>query len=91
MNINKNLHFKGLGGLEQLRKFDRAIGDREMSLFADASITLNRATLDKMENEDLDRTLDRFIIELSPYFYQYGCKQVLEWLIHKYQVSFLHD
>ncbi|KAI6182851.1 hypothetical protein M3Y97_00425200 [Aphelenchoides bicaudatus] len=76
----------GLSGLEQLRKLDRSLVDYEEKLFGPSSIALNRAMLSKDENEELDESLERMIIYLSPYFNHQGCKQVLEWLIHKYHI-----
>jgi U3 small nucleolar RNA-associated protein 10 len=77
----------GLSGLEQLRKVDRSLADYEEKLFDQSSIVLNRAILSKQENDELNESLERMIIYLSPYFNHQGCKQVLEWLIHKYHVS----
>lgn len=81
----------GLAGLEQLRKFDRAFADYEPRLFDPAAVSLNRAVLSKEEDEALNESLNRIIVYLSPYFHHNGCKQVLEWLIHKYHVRSLQD
>jgi hypothetical protein len=78
----------GLSGLEQLRKVDRSLADYEEKLFDMSAIVLNRAMLSKEENDELNESLERMIVYLSPYFNHQGCKQVLEWLIHKYHVNF---
>ncbi|KAI6196958.1 hypothetical protein M3Y94_01168800 [Aphelenchoides besseyi] len=81
----------GLAGLEQLRKFDRSFVDYEPRLFDSSSTTLNRAVLSKEEDEALNESLNRMIVYLSPYFHHQGCKQVLEWLIHKYHIHLFNS
>lgn len=74
--------------MEQLRKVDRSLADYEEKLFDPSAVVLNRAMLSKTENDELNESLERMIVYLSPYFNHQGCKQVLEWLIHKYHVSY---
>ena len=49
-------------------------------------LDFNRTSLSKEEEELLNTRLERIIILLAPYFHHQAAKQVLEWLIFRYQV-----
>jgi hypothetical protein len=50
-------------------------------------LDFNRSTLNKEEEEILNKKLERIIMFISPYFHIQAAKQVLEWLIFRYQVN----
>jgi len=75
-------------GLRQLARFDEGFASPgyEPQLFEAEALQMNRGMLAKEKAEELDQALERMLVRLSPYFHHQACKQVLEWLIHKYQV-----
>lgn len=77
----------GIAGLQQLRKLDRSLADGEQELFHASQVGFNRAVVSARENEELDKKLRRVLVAISPYFHHQACRQVLEWLIHKFQVG----
>uniref|UniRef100_A0A914Y6U5 HEAT repeat-containing protein 1 n=1 Tax=Panagrolaimus superbus TaxID=310955 RepID=A0A914Y6U5_9BILA len=76
----------GLVGLAQLKKIDPTIDEWEPELFAETSLDFNRSMITKEENEKITASLERMITLLAPYFHHQACKQVLEWLIYRYQI-----
>ncbi|VDN03335.1 unnamed protein product [Thelazia callipaeda] len=77
----------GCAGLEELRKIDPKIAIEEQDLFDEAAANVQRILLTKKENVLLDQKIERVIYQLSPYLHHFAAKQVLEWLIFRYQVQ----
>ncbi|CAD5212349.1 unnamed protein product [Bursaphelenchus okinawaensis] len=77
----------GLLGLQKLRKLDRTLADAEFDLFHPAKVSFNRAVISAEQNEELDKKLRSLLVHICPYFHHQSCRQVLEWLIHKYQIQ----
>ena len=42
--------------------------------------------ISKDENTKVTASIERMVTILAPYFHHYACKQVLEWLIYRYQI-----
>ena len=63
------MHLEGLDGLQQLKRYDRAFGDDAIAIFDESALTLNRAVLSQEANDELNASLDRLIVQLSPYFH----------------------
>ncbi|KAI1723763.1 u3 small nucleolar RNA-associated protein 10 domain-containing protein [Ditylenchus destructor] len=82
----KDFYNIGQKGLAQLKKFDNDIDSYERGLWEKSSLNFNRTMVDKEENSELNDSLARMITRLAPYFHHHACKQVLEWLIYKYQI-----
>ncbi|CAD5216594.1 unnamed protein product [Bursaphelenchus xylophilus] len=76
----------GLLGLQRLRKLDRTLADAEYDLFHPSKVSFNRATITADQNDELDKKLKSLLVHICPYFHHQSCRQVLEWLIYKYQV-----
>jgi uncharacterized membrane protein YhiD involved in acid resistance len=76
----------GLAGLAQLKKIDSTIDEWEPQLFDETSLDFNRSIITQEENEKITASLERMITVLGPYFNHQACKQVLEWLIYRYQI-----
>uniref|UniRef100_A0A915DLG9 HEAT repeat-containing protein 1 n=2 Tax=Ditylenchus dipsaci TaxID=166011 RepID=A0A915DLG9_9BILA len=76
----------GINGLSQLQKFDLQFEEYEPQLFDKTTVNFNRTMLEQDDHNELNAALERMIIRLAPYFHQQACKQVLEWLIYKYQI-----
>ncbi|MFH4977497.1 hypothetical protein AB6A40_004206 [Gnathostoma spinigerum] len=77
----------GQAGLAQLQKVDKTIGIKEKYLFEESSLHFQRVLLTNDENEKLSTSIDRLLIQLSPYFQHFATQQVLEWLIYRYQIN----
>lgn len=77
----------GLAGLLYIKQhFDHEFDDYEPNLFKKSMLDFNRTSLSKEEEELLNTRLERIIILLAPYFHHQAAKQVLEWLIFRYQI-----
>uniref|UniRef100_A0A7E4ULQ3 HEAT repeat-containing protein 1 n=1 Tax=Panagrellus redivivus TaxID=6233 RepID=A0A7E4ULQ3_PANRE len=76
----------GLAGLAQLKKLLPEVDEISPQLFDESTVNFNRTTIDKEENTKLHETLEHFIAVIAPYFHHQACKQVLEWLIYRYQI-----
>ena len=72
-----------ISGLEELVLIYPAFGDFEATLFNVASATWERSLQTKEVNEQLDETISKFLILLSPYFLLRAAHKTLEWLIYK--------
>jgi U3 small nucleolar RNA-associated protein 10 len=75
-----------LAGLSGMKILDDDFDQYEPQLFQKDKLHMNRAMLGKEEAESLNEQIVTMIMRLSPYFHHQCCRQVLEWLIHKYQV-----
>jgi len=75
----------GLAGLAQLKKLDPEIDSYEPELFDESVLNFNRSMISKDENTKVTASIEHMITILAPYFHHYACKQVLEWLIYRYQ------
>ena len=72
-----------------MKALDDNFDSYEPELFTKDKLNMNRAMLTKEEAEALNEQIEAMILRLCPYFHHHCCRQVLEWLIHKYQVSFI--
>ena len=75
-----------MSGISALKRLDGEFATYEPALFSKSQMHTNRAMATKDQESALDESLKRMIIRLQPYLQHSACKQVLEWLIHKYQV-----
>ena len=73
-------------GLEEIISMDRSFVEYEDSLFSDASKTFERTMLTREALEELDKKLNKFLRQLSPYFMLKPAHKCLEWLVRVYRV-----
>ncbi|KAG8444101.1 hypothetical protein GDO86_009331 [Hymenochirus boettgeri] len=86
-NIDRDTFFAlGCTGYEELLGIDSSFESFEETLFSHASKSLQRSVLTKAVNEQLDDTIGRFLIHLSPYFMLKPAQKCLEWLIHRFHI-----
>ncbi|EGT38292.1 hypothetical protein CAEBREN_28292 [Caenorhabditis brenneri] len=84
---NETAHRIGVAGLEQMKRIDTVFDTEiENDLFSEERIDFVRSMLDKTANEELNARLEKLLLELSPYLQHFACQQVLEFLIHTYQI-----
>ncbi|XP_076462291.1 HEAT repeat-containing protein 1-like isoform X2 [Babylonia areolata] len=82
----ETFHYIGLNGLEELSTLDETFEEYETTLFSSTALFFERSVETKEVNEQLDRSIDTFLLKLSP-FLRFTCAQnALEWLIHKYRI-----
>lgn len=73
-------------GLKNLVKLNPKLKSFE-DLFADSSIEIDRAVLQSDENDQLSKTLRKFINNcIVPFFMLNDCHEVLEYLVYKYKI-----
>ncbi|ULU04075.1 hypothetical protein L3Y34_017104 [Caenorhabditis briggsae] len=84
---NETAHRIGVAGLEQMKRID-PIFDTEIAndLFSDERVDFVRSMLEKEANESLNKQIEKLLLELSPYLQHFACQQVLEYLVHTYQI-----
>ncbi|KAL7071280.1 hypothetical protein ACQ4LE_009541 [Meloidogyne hapla] len=76
----------GLAGLAGMKKLDNEFDNYLPELFEKKLIKFNRAIISKEENNELNQKIEKLLLLLSPYFHHQCCREVLEWLIHKFQI-----
>lgn len=76
-------HVSGITGLEHLESLSPVFEEYETSIFNKTSQTFERSMQSKEVNAELDRTLRRFFIQLSPYILLKSAHKALEWLIYR--------
>ncbi|KAL3087302.1 hypothetical protein niasHT_020565 [Heterodera trifolii] len=76
----------GLAGLSGMKKIDSAFDTYAPELFWKDKKRFNRAMLQKDEAEQFDLRIETFLLHLATHFHHQCCRQVLEWLIHNYQI-----
>ncbi|TIA89581.1 hypothetical protein E3P99_02017 [Wallemia hederae] len=81
-----DIHLLAIGGFDQLKELDTSFQDFESSLFSDSLRDLDRTSLNQSQVDELNTTLNRFLIKLSPHLPTRAAAKVLEWLIRKFRV-----
>ncbi|KAE8601347.1 hypothetical protein XENTR_v10013645 [Xenopus tropicalis] len=76
----------GCTGLDELMGIDPSFEPFQESLFSLASKSLQRSVQTKAVNEQLNETIGKFLIHLSPYFLLKPAQKCLEWLIHRFHI-----
>lgn len=76
----------GLSGLEELILLNPAFTEFEATLFDHTSRDFQRAIETSEVNERLNKTIGKFMLQLSPYFLLQSAHKALEWLIRRYQI-----
>lgn len=76
----------GLSGLKELIALYEGFRVFEDSLFSISSKDFERAVQSKEVNKNLDQTIERFLIQLSPYFLLQSSHKALEWLVNRYSI-----
>lgn len=76
----------GSSGLSELIALNEAFLIYEGTLFSLSSKEFERAMENKEVNENLDKTIERFLLQLSPYILLQPAHKALEWLINRYHI-----
>lgn len=78
----------GLSGLKELIAIYEGFRLFEDTLFSLSSKDFERAVQTKEVNQNLDQTIEKFLLQLSPYLLLQSSHKALEWLINRYHI---HD
>jgi U3 small nucleolar RNA-associated protein 10 len=76
----------GLSGLNELIALYEGFRVYEDSLFNLSSKDFERAVQSKEVNKNLDQTIEKFLLQLSPYFLLQSSHKALEWLVNRYYI-----
>ncbi|XP_046961956.1 HEAT repeat-containing protein 1 [Vanessa cardui] len=76
----------GLSGLKELIALYEGFRVFEDSLFSITSIDFERAVQSKEVNQNLNETIEKFLIQLSPYLLLQSSHKALEWLVNRYNI-----
>nr|XP_002737451.2 PREDICTED: LOW QUALITY PROTEIN: HEAT repeat-containing protein 1 [Saccoglossus kowalevskii] len=76
----------GVNGLEELIGIDPSFQDYEVTLFDEASKSLERSIQSVEINQKLNKKISEFLLRLSPYFLLKPAQKTLEWLIHRFYI-----
>lgn len=76
----------GLSGLHELISLYEGFRLYEDTLFSISSKDFERAVQTKEVNENLDQTIEKFLLQLSPYLLLKSAQKALEWLVNRYHI-----
>ncbi|EDW64652.1 HEAT repeat-containing protein 1 homolog isoform X1 [Drosophila virilis] len=76
----------GLSGLLELTAFNPTFKEFQLTLFDEATLTLERAVEQSDVNKLLDASIAKFLRLLSPYFLLRPAHMCFEWLLRRFQV-----
>ncbi|VVC93212.1 unnamed protein product [Leptidea sinapis] len=76
----------GLSGLKELIALYEGFRVYEDSLFSISSKDFERGVQSKEANKNLDQTIEKFLMQLSPYFVLQSSHKALEWLVNRYHI-----
>lgn len=76
----------GLSGLQELTAFNPTFTEFQLTLFDEATLTLERAVEQTDVNKLLDAAIAKFLRLLSPYFLLRPAHMCFEWLLRRFQV-----
>lgn len=76
----------GLSGLKELIALYEGFRVYEDALFSVSSKDFERAVQSKEVNQNLDQTIEKFLLQLSPYFLLQSAHKALEWLVNRYHI-----
>ncbi|XP_013181266.1 PREDICTED: HEAT repeat-containing protein 1 [Papilio xuthus] len=76
----------GVSGLKELTALFEGFRVYEDSLFSVSSKDFERAIQTKEVNHNLDQTIEKFLLQLSPYFLLQPSHKALEWLVNRYHI-----
>lgn len=76
----------GLSGLHELIALYEGFRLYEDTLFSLSSMDFERAVQSKEVNQNLDVTIEKFLLQLSPYLLLESAHKALEWLVNRYHI-----
>ncbi|XP_041968387.1 HEAT repeat-containing protein 1 [Aricia agestis] len=76
----------GVSGLRELIALYEGFRPYQDSLFSVSSKDFERAVESKEVNKNLDHTIEKFLLQLSPYFLLQSSHKALEWLVNRYHI-----
>ncbi len=82
---NETIYGLGVNGLMELRKHDERFAAFEETLFSATAKDMSRLMQTKEVNKQLDKSIEHFLILLSPYFLLKPAQKALEWLIRRFR------
>ena len=79
----------GTNGFQELIKLETPLHDLFYDqLFSEVAADTERSVKSQEYNDELNSTIDHFLLHLSPYFLLRPAQKCIEWLLHRYE-SFL--
>lgn len=76
----------GISGLKELTALYEGFRVYEDSLFSLSSKDFERAVQNKEVNKNLDQSVQKFLLQLSPYLLLQSSHKALEWLVNRYHI-----
>ncbi|XP_072937349.1 HEAT repeat-containing protein 1 [Epargyreus clarus] len=76
----------GISGLTELIALYEGFRVFEDTLYSVSSKDFERAVQSKEVNKNLDQTIEKFLLQLSPYFLLQSAHKALEWLVNRYHI-----
>ncbi|PKI82871.1 Utp10p [Malassezia vespertilionis] len=86
---HETVHALGVTGWEQLLDQDPVLADWQYGdlLFGDRSIKMDRTTMTKAQNQELDRAARELLYLLGPVLLSRNAAKCLEWLIRRFRIQ----
>ncbi|EDV59140.1 HEAT repeat-containing protein 1 homolog [Drosophila erecta] len=82
----RSIYEIGLTGLQELTEFNPAFKEFQLTLFDEATLTLERSVELPEINKMLDAAIAKFLRLLSPYLLLRPAHMAFEWLLRRFQV-----
>ncbi|GFR92021.1 HEAT repeat-containing protein 1-like [Elysia marginata] len=76
----------GVNGLQQLIAKDERFAEFEQTLFSQSSQSMQRYVQTAEVNQQLDITINKFLLRLSSYMQLREAHKAMEWMVHRYNV-----
>ncbi|XP_077981207.1 HEAT repeat-containing protein 1-like [Glandiceps talaboti] len=76
----------GVNGLEELIGIDPTFHEFEVTLFDEASKSLERSVQTSEINKVLNKKISQFLLRVSSYFLLKPAQKAIEWLIHRFYI-----
>ncbi|XP_030033352.1 HEAT repeat-containing protein 1 [Manduca sexta] len=77
----------GVSGLNELIALNPDFAVYQDTLFSLSSKDFERAVQSKEVNQNLDQTIEKFLLQISPYFLLQSSHKAIEWLINRYHIQ----
>lgn len=77
------VNFAGINGLQELESLDESFEEFEANLFHESSMSFERSIQSQEVNDQLDQTINKMLLRLSPHLQLKPAQKALEWLIQR--------
>ncbi|KAF8797612.1 hypothetical protein BYT27DRAFT_7204423 [Phlegmacium glaucopus] len=81
------IHALGVNSLIHLSSIEPALAKYEDVLFSDLAKSTDRTLLSADASRELDKSIEEFLLQLSPYLMEAPSSSILEWLVRRFRIN----